>query len=168
MLNGMVLPMMMLPCIFTGALNMVMAPRLAQSEEKARLCKGILLRLFAAGLFAAAGCSGILWLLAPFFSNVIYRLPELKELFRAATPLCFLCAAENLTGGAVTSLGLQKQTVYGAVPASMASLVITYALTANPAFRLEGVILGLAAGHVLCILWNGAILSGWWRGHPSR
>lgn len=168
MLNGMVLPLMMLPCIFTGALNMVMAPRLARSDENARLCKSLLMRLFAAGLLVAAVCSGLLWLLAPFFAVIIYRLPELTALFRAATPLCFLCAFENLTTGAITSLGLQKQALYGALIASLASLVLTWYLTALPAWRLKGVIAGLAAGHILGILWHAGILTRWQHTHHSR
>ncbi len=165
MLNGMVLPIMMLPCIFTGALGMVMAPRLARSEENARQCKSILSKLFAAGLLVAGFSTGLLALLAPFFSNVIYRLPELTSLFRNATPLCFLCAAENLSAGAITSLGLQKQAMLGALPSSLVSLLMTWLLTAMPAFRLEGVIIGLAVGHLLVILWNGSILLRWWKTH---
>lgn len=168
MLNGMVLPLMMLPCIFTGALNMVMAPRLAQSEENARQCKRILLRLLAAGLLVALVCTGLLVLAAPFVSVVIYRLPELITLFKAASPLCFLCAAENLSVGCITALGLQKQTLWGALAASLTSLVLTWCLTAQPALRLEGVIIGLAAGHVLHILWNSGILLRWWQGHTLR
>ncbi len=168
MLNGMVLPLMMLPCIFTGALNMVMAPRLAHSDENARQCKSLLGRLFAAGLPVAAACTMLLAMLSPFFAVVIYRLPELTALFRAATPLCFLCAAENLTAGAITALGLQKQTVCGAFASSLVSLLATWWLTALPAYRLEGVIIGLAAGHVLCILWNGYILLRWVRAHTCR
>lgn len=165
MLNGMVLPMMMLPCIFTGALNMVMAPRLAQYEENTRHCKTLLAKLLTTGLFVALLCSGILALLAPFLSNVIYRLPELTPLFLSAVPLCFLCAAENLTGGTVTSLGLQKQAMYGALPASLLSLLLTWLLTADPVFRLEGVIVGLAAGHLIGILWNGCVIARWWQAH---
>ena len=168
MLNGMVLPMMMLPCIFTGALSLVMAPKLAQSEEKPRLCRQLLIRLFAVGASVSLICTLGMALLAPFFSVVIYRLPELTTLFRAATPLCFLCAAENLTGGTITSLGLQKYTVYGAFPASMTALVTTWILTAMPAFRLNGVIIGLAVGHILCIIWNAGIITKWWRAHSAR
>lgn len=165
MLNGMVLPIMMLPCIFTGALGMVLAPRLARSEENARLCKSLLAKLFAAGLLAAGFCTGLLYVIAPFFAHVVYRLPELTALFRSATPLCFLCAAENLTVGAVTSLGLQKQAMLGALPSSLLSLLLTWLLTAMPVFQLEGVIIGLAAGHLLVILWNSGILLRWRQAH---
>lgn len=163
MLSGMVLPLMMLPCIFTGALGMVMAPRLAQSEENAHACKQILFRLFAAGLLVSVVCTFAMVAFAPILAIVVYRLPELTALFRAATPLCMLCAIENLTVGAITSLGLQKRAMYGALPSSLSALMVTWFLTAQPAFRLHGVIIGLAVGHVCCILWNVWILSGWWR-----
>lgn len=168
MLNGMVLPLMMTPCIFTGALGMVMAPRLAESDENTRTCKQILFKLFAAGLMVSVLCSFALVALAPLFSVVIYRLPELTSLFRAATPLCFLCAVENLTGGAVTSLGLQKRSMYGALPSSLTALLVTWFLTAQPILRLHGVIIGLAVGHILCILWNIWILISWWRSQTVR
>lgn len=166
MLNGMVLPMMMLPCIFTGALNMVMAPRLAQNEENARRCKQLLTKLLATGLLVSVLCSGILALLAPFISNRVYRLPELVPLFTMAVPLCILCAAENLTVGTITSLGLQKQAMYGALPASLLSLLLTWVLTAVPQLRLTGVIIGLGAGHLIDILWNCGVLFRWWQAHP--
>lgn len=162
MLSGMVLPLMMAPCIFTGALGMVMAPRLAQSDENARLCKQFLIKLFAAGLMVSVICTLGMLLVAPLFAVVVYRLPELTTLFRSASPLCLLCAVENLTNGAITSLGLQKTAVYGALPSSLAALMITWLLTAQPAFRLNGVIIGLAMGHILGILWNGFIIARWW------
>lgn len=168
MLSGMVLPLMMLPCIFTGALGMVMAPRLAQSEENARACRQILFRLFAAGLLVSVLCTFVMLAFAPILAVVIYRLPELTELFRASTPLCLLCAVENLTGGAINSLGLQKQSMYGALPSSLSALVVTWFLTAEPSFRLHGVIIGLAVGHVFCILWNSWILLRWWQHHTVR
>ena len=167
MLNGMVLPLMMAPCIFTGAFSMVMAPRLAQSDENARLCKQFLIKLFAAGLAVSLGCTVSMALLAPLFAIVVYRLPELTILFRAASPLCLLCALENLTVGAITSLGLQKAAVYGALPSSLAAMLITWFLTAQPTLRLNGVIIGLAAGHLLGILWNGCIIARWWRNHTD-
>ncbi len=168
MLNGMVLPLMMLPCIFTGALSLVMAPKLAQSEENPRACKSLIIRLLAAGVLVSLLCSICMVLLAPFLANLVYRLPELTALFRAAAPLCFLCAAENLIGGVITSLGLQKHMVYGAFPSSMAALLTTWILAAIPSFRLNGVIIGLAVGHILCILWNGWIIIRWWRDHTVR
>ena len=168
MLNGMVLPLMMTPCIFTGALGMVMAPRLAQSDENARQCRQLLIKLFAAGLVVSVLCTFALAALAPVFAVMVYRLPELTSLFRAATPLCFLCAFENLTVGAITSLGLQKRAMYGALPSSLTALLITWFLTAQPFFRLHGVIIGLAVGHIFCILWNGWILLGWWQNQTVR
>ncbi len=168
MLSGMVLPLMMLPCIFTGAFSMVMAPRLAQSEENARACKRILAGLLAAGLVVSLLCTLGMLLLSPFFSVVIYRLPELTALFRAATPLCFLCAAENLTSGVITSLGLQKYSVYGAFPSSLSALAVTWVLAAHPAYRLNGVIIGLAVGHLCCIVWNALIIGRWWLRQRER
>ena len=168
MLNGMVLPLMMLPCIFTGALGMVMAPRLSQSEENTRQCKQLLFKLFASGLTVSAFCTAGIFFCAPVFAVMIYRLPELTALFRAASPLCFLCAVENLTGGAIHSLGLQKSAMYGALPSSLCALAVTWILTARPTIRLHGVIIGLAIGHLFCILWNCLILNRWWRDQTVR
>jgi hypothetical protein len=68
--------------------------------------------------------------------------------------------------GTITSLGLQKQAMYGALPSSLLSLVITWGLTAVPQLRLTGVIIGLAAGHLIDILWNSVVLFRWWQAHP--
>ncbi|MBE5801217.1 MAG: hypothetical protein E7319_02915 [Clostridiales bacterium] len=168
MLNGMVFPLMMLPCIFTGALSMVMIPRLAQSEENARSCKEMLLKLFAAGLLVSLVCMGCLILLAPFIAVKIYRLAELQALLLAASPLCFLCAAENLTGGAIAALGLQKYSMYGSIPSSLLALLLTWMLTSRPELRLLGVILSQCIGHGFGIAWNGGVIVRWWRSHQAN
>ncbi len=167
-LNGMVLPLMTAPCIFTGALSLVMAPRLVKNEENTRSCKQMMLKLFTAGVFFALFCTLCMFALAPVFAVLVYRLPELTPIFRAASPLCFLCAIENLTGGTATTLGLQKQTMYGALPSSLIALFVTWLFTAEPALRLYGVIIGLAAGHILCLVWNSIVLRRWWRNHMVR
>ena len=147
---------------------MIMMPTLAKIDGDQKQCRRLLAKLFAAGFPVMLCCSIGLWAIAPIFAHWIYRLPELVELFRAATPLCFLCAMENLAGGAIAALGLQKSSMYGALPSAALSFLLTWLLTAIPSMRLYGVIAGLAVGHIFAIIWNAGVLYHWVKNHSVK
>ncbi|MDD3336541.1 MAG: oligosaccharide flippase family protein [Eubacteriales bacterium] len=166
MFNGMVMPIVMLPCIFTSALTMVMLPKLAQAEEEPTELKRILLRC----LYACAPVALASWLLiysaAPLLANQVYRMAELGDLFRRSAFLAFLFAFSHVSGGVVTALGQQKRTLYGAIPISALTLGLTWILTVRPEMRLHGAILAQEIGQIASIVWNFFIVI--WRRRELR
>lgn len=167
MFNGMVMPILMLPCVFTSALSMVALPKLAQNEDKPKELKRVLLICFNACLgVAVISWAAVCWA-APFLANKVYRMAELSELFRLAAPLAFLFAFSHVSGGVIAALGQQKRSMYGALPVSVITLVLTWCLTAQPGMRLNGVIWAQMAGQLAAIVWNTITLL-WWRRDKRR
>lgn len=161
MLNGMVMPLLMLPCVFTSALSMVALPRIAKTEDDPRELKRLVLTCLGSCLPVALGCTALVYLSAPVLANTVYRMAELTALFRAGAPLTALFAVSHLIGAVNTALGQQKRSMYGAVAVSGATLAMTCLLAAMPGLRLYGVIAAQAVGQVLILLWNVGILALW-------
>lgn len=162
MLNGMVMPVLMLPCIFTSALSMVALPRIALNEDHPKELKRILLLC----LYASLGVAALSWLAidraSPLLANKVYRMAELADLFRLSAPLGFLFAFSHMSGGVIAALGQQKRSMYGALPVSVLTLSLTWCWAANPTYRLNGVVWAQMAGQAASILWNVIVLL-WWR-----
>lgn len=158
MLNGMVMPIIMLPCIFTSALSMVALPRLAKAECDRPALKRLLVMCFGASLLVGLLCWGLIHIAAPILAVNVYRLAELTELFRLAGPLALLCAVGHISGGVIAGLGQQKRSMYGTLVSSGLSLLLTYLLTGLPEYRLSGAIIAQSAGQAVMLIWNLVVL----------
>ncbi|MEG2208411.1 MAG: oligosaccharide flippase family protein, partial [Clostridia bacterium] len=163
MLNGMVMPILMLPCIFTSALSMVALPRLAKAEDDLHELRRLLLMCFGSSLPVAGLCGAAIYLAAPVLAIQVYRMAELAELFRVCAPLAALFALCHMSGGVIAALGQQQRSMIGTLAISAATLALTYVLTANPSYRLYGVILAQALGQAALLLWNVGVLCYWRR-----
>ena len=165
MLNGMVMPFLMLPCVFTSALAMVAMPRLAKAEDDPRELRRLLLRCFGSCVPVAFICAAGVYALAPFLANALYRLPELADLFRLSAPLTALFAVGHIVAGVIAALGEQKRSMYGALGTSLLTLALTYALASDAGWRLSGVVLAQCVGQACGILWNVGVLILWRKAH---
>lgn len=163
MLNGMVMPLLMMPCVFTSALTMVLVPKLARAENNRRELKRLIMLCFFACCGAGLGSYGVLYLFAPLFANLFFRLPELTEWIRFSAPLSVLISFSHVSGGMLASLGQQKRSMLGAVPISCLTLLLTWLLSADPALRQKGVIIAQEAGQIALLLWNILVLFLWRR-----
>lgn len=163
MLNGMVMPILLLPGIFTSALSMVMLPRLAKAEEDQPAIRRLILR--CAGACAAVGliCTGMISLCAGLLASVVYRQAELTVLFRLCAPLTALLAMDHMLGSVLTALGQQKSAMIGASAVSLVSLCLIWALAGMPGWRLRGVILAHYASHLASLVWELGVLIRWFR-----
>lgn len=163
MLNGMVMPILMLPCVFTSALSMVSLPKVAKAEEKPGELRRILGLCVSALIPAGLVCAGAVYLLAPFLSNQLYRLAELTDLFRFCAPMTLLFALSHLTASILSALGQQKRSMYASSFVSFISLGLTWLWTGDPALRLRGVVLAQYAGQLLTIVLSVLLLFLWRR-----
>ncbi|MEG0048571.1 MAG: oligosaccharide flippase family protein [Clostridia bacterium] len=163
MLNGMVMPILMLPCIFTSALSMVAMPKLAKVEEDLPKLKHLLFQCFGACLPVALACAGGVYFTAGLLANKVFRTAEIAELFRICAPLTALFAIVHMSGGVIAALGQQKRSMIGALLISSITLLLTYLLTANPHYRLNGVVLAQSFGQLAMLAWNLGILILWRR-----
>lgn len=165
MLNGMVMPLIMLPCVFTSALSMVSLPRIAQAEEQPSELRRLLGLCLMSCIPVSMLCAGGLYLLAPFFSNVLYRLPELTELFRFCAPLAVLYAISHMSSSILSALGQQTQSMYVSCLSSVLTLGLTWFFVGKPHLRLSGVVLAQFGGQVAMVVLNAAVFVGWNRKH---
>jgi len=158
LLNGMCMPLLMLPGIVTGAICMIATPAVARQEQHpARLCRTMTqLLLSAAGIGAVASAS--LYLGAEFISLRLYREAALAPLLRLMAPTALLAAIQQVQFGLITGLGRQNQALTGTVTASFLSLGVTALLCPLPGIRLYGAGIATLTGTALRVLWNGVIL----------
>ena len=158
LLNGMVMPLVMLPCIVTGAICMVATPAVSRQEGQAthlrRTMRQLLLSAAAVGLVATA----VLWLGAGFISGHLYQESALTPLLRLMAPAALLLAVQQVQFGLITGLGVQNKALTGTVVASFVSLGITALLCPLPQLRLYGAAIASLAGTLLRVFWNAAIL----------
>ena len=133
MLSGMVTPVLMLPCVFTGSLSMVLLPRIALAEKEPKELRRLVGKCFLTAAPAGLGSTGAVWLAAPLLARWLYRLPELTPLFRFGAPLCLLFAFAHVSGGILSALGLQKLSMLGSLPVSGLTLLLASARPAGAA-----------------------------------
>ena len=135
--------------MFSGmALAAVGGPAMARCKTKQaenRLAFRLLSAGLATGLLSAAG----LYALAPYVSNLFYRLPELTPLLRAAVPLAVLLPVQQTVNGMMTGLGLQKRSLAAGLLGAAATLLCTWQWT--PARGIYGAAFASMAGHGLIL-----------------
>lgn len=149
MLNGMVMPLMFLPGLFSGALSAVGGPAMARCRTRQaenRLARRMLLSALGVGI----ACAGLLYGLAPFLSMRLYRLPELTELMRICCPMAILLPAQQAVNGLMTGLGLQKKSLTAGLLGAVATLVCTWQWV--PAKGIVGAAYAAIVGHGLTLL----------------
>ena len=155
MLNGMVMPLMFLPGMVTGALSAVGAPAVARcgtEKEERRLITRLLLSALGTGGLCAASLYGI----SPVISRYFYRLPELTGLIRTACPLSVILPLQQVSGGLMTGLGLQKRSLRASLLGSAALLLCTWQWL--PVMGIRGAACASMTGHGLTLLCELACL----------
>ena len=158
LLNGMAMPLLMLPGIVTGAICMVATPAVARQEGQHTRLRRTMRQL----LWSAAGVGAIamitLYLGAEFVSTRLYRESTLAPLLRLMAPAALLMAVQQVQFGLITGLGLQNKALTGTVCASFLSLGVTALLCPLPGVRLYGAAIATLSGTLMRLLWNAAVL----------
>jgi len=158
LLNGMAMPLLMLPGIVTGAICMVATPAVSRQEGQPRHLHRTMrqLLLSAAGVGAVAACG--LFFCAEFLSGRLFREAALAPLLRLMAPAALLMAVQQVQFGLITGLGVQNKALTGTVAASFLSLAVTAVLCPLPGVRLYGAAIATVAGTLLRVIWNAAVL----------
>ena len=158
LLNGMAMPLLMLPGIVTGAICMVATPAVSRQEgQSARLRRTMRQLLLSAGGVGAAAAIG-LFLGADFIGSRLYKETALAPLLRLMSSAALLMAVQQVQFGLITGLGVQNKALTGTVIASFLTLGITAALCPLPQMRLYGAAIASLAGTLLRIIWNHCVL----------
>ena len=156
MLGGMVMPLMFLPCMASGALSAVGGPAVARCgtrKAESRLIRRLLLSAVGVG----GACAGGLYALAPFIARWVYRLPELTPLLQNACPLAVILPAQQMAGGLMTGLGLQRRSLRASLLGSAVLLLCAWQWT--PRLGILGTAWAYMAGHGLTLFCELVFLS---------
>lgn len=158
LLNGMAMPLLMLPGIATGAICMLATPAVSRQEHHpARLRQTVRQLLGASGGIGLAA-SIALWAGADFISTHLYSEPALAPLLRLMAPMSLLCSVAQVQFGMISGLGQQNKALTGTLAASFLTLGVTALLCPMPAFRLYGAAIASLAGTLLRVVWYAFIL----------
>lgn len=170
MLQGMAMPVLMMPSVFTGALAMVVSPAIARRQRDGAPLRPLARLALLGALGLCIPCAGLVWALSPAIAQRVYRQMELLPLLRFMAPMVALLGVHQVVNALLAGLGIQRRALYGQLAGSLCSLALAYALTARPQLRLYGYALATMAGHALTLLYNLSLLRGALRGEapPDR
>ena len=158
LLNGMAMPLLMLPGIVTGAICMVATPAVSRQEGQQQQLRRTMRQLLfsAAGVGAAASIG--LFIAADLLALRLYKEAALAPLLRLMAPSALLMAIQQVQFGLITGLGVQNKALTGTVIASFLSLGITAVLCPLPEIRLYGAAIASILGTLLRLIWNAFVL----------
>ena len=152
MLQGMVMPLLFLPGILTGALGTVGTSAIAERSGYAR--RRMTIVLFLPALLCGCAGTALLHSGSALISKHLYALPALSPLLRAASPLTLLFALQHAVNGVMSGLGLQKQLLLPALCSAVISLICLYLWAGDPALRILGAIRAMVVSQALGVLWG--------------
>ena len=152
MMNGMLMPVLMLPSFVTCSLSMVAAPELTRRQAQGRAQRPLVTRVLLSTLFIGLAAMAAVFFLAPVFAHTLYRQAELLALLRRCCFLIPVMALCQVISSLMNALGLQSTSLRIAILSSLLSTVMMYALAAQPALRLWGVIAAITAAQAVTLV----------------
>lgn len=158
LLNGMAMPLLMLPGVITGAICTVAAPAVSRQEGSVTRLKATMRRLLLSAGAVGLAAMLLLFFCADFISTRLYPEPALAPLLRLMCPCALLMALQQVQFGLIAGLGLQKKTLSATLCASLLTLVLTALLCPSPDMRLSSAAIASMASSLLRVLWNQRIL----------
>lgn len=160
MMSGMLMPVLTLPSFVTCSLCMVAAPELARRQAKGAPQRPLVRRILAGTMAAGVGAMAAVFLAAPIIAGPLYRQAELLPLLRRCCPLVPVMAFNQVIGGLMNGLGRQNTSLRIALFSNLLAVLLMYLLAAQPALRLGGVLLAMAAAQAVTLALGLCALHG--------
>ena len=154
MMQGMMMPVLMMPSFITSSLSMVAAPELTRRQVQGRPMRSLVTRMLAAALGIGTLAMAAVWLFAPLLAQTLYRQAELLPLLQGSCILVPVIALSQVTGGVMNALGMQQISLHISLASSLLSILTMYLLAAQPALRLWGAVIGFGFAQVLTLALN--------------
>lgn len=158
LLNGMAMPLIMLPGIATGALCTVSAPAVTKLEQSGCALKRLMRRMYLAAAGIGVASCMILFFAAGPIGIYLYKQVALVPLLRVLCPVTLVLSIRQVQFGMVSGLGLQAKTLPGTILSAVVTLLCTAWLTPFPSLRLYGAAIACIAGQAVGLVWNTVIL----------
>lgn len=151
MLSGMLMPVLLLPSFITCSLCMVAAPELTRRQANGTPQKALVQRILGGTLLIGLCAMAAVWLFAPLIAGTLYRQAELLPLLRRCCVLVPVMALSQVVSGLMNGLGLQGTSLRIALGANLLSVLLMYALAAQPALQLWGAVMAMAAAQTVTL-----------------
>ena len=154
MMNGMLMPVLMLPSFVTCSLSMVAAPELTRRQAQGQAQRRLVIRVLSAALSIGLAAMLAVFLFSPLLAERLYRQADLLPLLRrccALIPIMSLC---QVISGLMNGLGQQSTSLRISLCASLVSTLLMYFLASMPALRLWGVIIAMAAAQAATLCFS--------------
>ena len=152
MMNGMLMPILLLPSFITCSLSMVAAPEVTRRQAQGKPQKRLIQRLLGITLLIGLLAMLAVCMLAPVFSDILYRQAELLVLLRRCCPLIPVMALCQVISALMNGLGMQGSSLRIAIGTNLLSVLLTYLLASLPGLRLWGAIIAMSTGQTLTLL----------------
>ena len=158
LMNGMAMPLMLIPGVATSALCMITTPAITRSEGSPQALRCTMRRMFFPAVLIGLCAAGCLLVGADVICTHLYRAPAMAPLVRFMSPMTLLFAVHQVQMGVIAGLGLQRQSLTGTVLSSLITLAGTSWLAPLPQLRLFGSAMATMAGHLFAVVWDAAVL----------
>jgi len=153
-IGGMTLPMLSVPTLFLGALNLVMMPRVAQYCALGRRDRaaGVVRRGLEVVCIVIEPCMALLCVAGPELGRLLFGHDEVGQ-FLPLLALSVACGAVQMVlAGALNGSGRQGAAAAIALVCDVVQLAVTLLVMGRPNGGLEGFAAGLAVSGVLGVL----------------
>lgn len=154
MLQGMALPLVLMPSVFTSALAMVSAPALASRKRSRPALRRLVGQVLPAALGISLLSAAAVYWGAPVIASRLYRQPELFPLLRTLSPLVVVFGVQQVCSSMLSGLGLQRKVLVASLLGALLTLALTWLWAASPSLRLLGCAYAMIAGQTLTLLIN--------------
>ena len=154
MLSGMMMPVLMLPSFVTCSLSTVAAPEITRRQAKGLPHRRLVMRVLGATLGIGLVAMLAVFMLAPIFAERLYRQAELLVLLRRCCPMIPLMALCQVISALMNGLGLQSTSLRISIGASLMSTLLMHTLCVQPAMRLWGAIIAMAAAQAATLFFS--------------
>lgn len=151
MMNGMLMPVLLLPSFITCSLSMVAAPEVTRRQAQGKPQRHLVMRVLSATLLIGLFAMLAVFLLAPVFSGALYRQAELLPLLRRCSALIPVMALCQVVSALMNGLGLQGTSLRISIGANLLSTLLMYVLASQPSLRLWGVIIAMSAAQAVTL-----------------
>ena len=151
MLSGMLMPVLMLPSFITCSLCMVAAPELTRRQANGTPQRSLVRRILGGTLLVGLCAMVGVWLFAPLIADTLYRQAELLPLLRRCCVLVPVMALSQVVSGLMNGLVLQGTSLRIALFANLLSVLLMYALAAQPTLQLWGAVIAMAAAQAVTL-----------------
>ena len=158
LLSGMVMPVLFLPSVITGALAMISSPKMASLEGKPKSLKRMALKILCAAFSIGSVCALIIYLMAPAIGIKLYRQAELIDLLRFSCPSVVFLSINQVLNGMIAGIGRQKHALYASILSALITVTINLFLTSSPSFRIYGALIAMMAGQIISVFSNLRLL----------